>query len=147
MLYYNVQVLTSPKPIRPSSAFVEKSHDTMVWHTIEDLAADSSSSSDEEENIDDTDLTTPDILLTPKASASTAEEWHSATSTPCPEVPSTPKVSSEGEDWHSARSTPCSRGLEVPYEQREWSFEVSSTAMRVLRYAECAARGRQVTHE
>jgi hypothetical protein len=141
-------MLISPKPIGSSSAFVEELRDTTVWHAIEDLAADSSSSS--EDDVNKTQLITPQISPTPIASNSIAEEWHSATSTPSPEVPyapSTPKVSNENEYWHSARSTPCPHGPGVPYDQREWSFEISSTALRVLRHTGCAAQRRCVRQD
>jgi hypothetical protein len=56
--------MTIPKPARSLSAFVEKLCDTIVWHAIEDLAADSSSF---EYDVNGTQLTTLDIPLTPKS--------------------------------------------------------------------------------
>jgi hypothetical protein len=138
------------KPIRPLTAFVEKLRGTIISHAIDDIAANSSSSCSSSDAVDDTQLTTPDILLTPKVSSSGGDEWHSAMSTPSRRgavvacEPSTPRVSSSNdEEWHSATSTPCPRGLEVPHDQREWSFEISSTARRVLENTGCAAQERR----
>jgi hypothetical protein len=140
--------MTIPKPARSLSAFVEKLCDTIVWHAIEDLAADSSSSF--EYDVNGTQLTTLDIPLTPKISNSIAEEWHSTTSTPRPEIPyalSTSKISSADENWHSAHSTPCPPSPEITYDQCMQSFEISSTALYVLRNTGCAAQERRIRQD
>jgi hypothetical protein len=138
------------KPIRPSTAFIEKLRGTIISHAIDDIAANSSSSCSSSDAVYDTQLTNPNILLTLKVNSSDGDEWHSAMSTPSPRgaavacEPSTPRVGSfNDEEWHSAMSTPCPRGLEVPYDQREWSFEISSTARRILENTGCAAQERR----
>jgi hypothetical protein len=90
-----------------SSSFVENPRSTIVSHTTDDPAADWFSCDDDEEGVDDTQLTAPDLRFTSQAS------------------------SCSDEDWYTEPPTPSPHGIDIPYDQREWSFEISSIALRV----------------